>query len=458
MNTKSHAARLFEFAAQSANVAIPGTAIDNARRCLLDALGCGLFGAAQPWSAILSAQLLAEKSQGVSTVFGHRATLAPANAALANGTAIHGFELDDLLPAAIIHPGTVIVPALLATAEACDTSMENLLRAIVVGYEVTSRLSLAMGPEPSQRGFHKTSVVGPVASAIACGVLMKLNATQIAWAAGLAASMASGVKAYTAGGSMVKRMHAGWAASSGVRAALLARDGFTAPAGAVDGKLGLLEVFGGKSADVTQLTRALNEADQAWAIDGVWFKVFPLCGWIQGVAQQLLQMRGARPLAAADIKKVTVGTSAFAVHHNGNYAPADTMDAQYSIPYCSALALTGDPADPRNFEAAAFNDPALRALAAQVELKVDAECDAVYPRRFGSRVKLQLANGEIRQSLTLDPHGTAADPCSDAELEEKFTRLATLAPLRLDTGAIARAIRNTSPGAGARQLGTLLRG
>jgi 2-methylcitrate dehydratase PrpD len=455
MIMESHSAHLFAYTARSADVAIAHSAIQNARSCLLDALGCGLFGAAQPWSAILAAQLLAEKSQGSATVLGHRETLSPAAAVLANGTAIHGFELDDLLPAALIHPGTVIVPALFAVAEACDAKMADLLRAIVIGYEVTSRLSLALGPEPTQRGFHKTSVVGPVASAIASGVIMKLDAAQIGHAAGLACSMASGIKAYTVGGGMVKRMHAGWAASSGVRAALLAGDGFTAPAGAVDGRFGQLEVFGGKSADAAQLTCDLGHE---WAINGVWFKVYPLCGWIQGVAQLLLKLRGTQPLAAADIKKVVVGTSRFAVEHNGNYSPADTMDAQYSIPYCAALSLTGDPADPRNFEAAAYNDPTLRALASQVELKVDSECDAVYPRHFASRVTLYLANGEVKEALTLDPHGTAVDPCSVEEIANKFKRLAALAPLKIDANAIADAVGDARFGASVRQLGALLRG
>jgi 2-methylcitrate dehydratase PrpD len=453
----SHSARLFAFAAESADAEVPAIALENARHCLLDALGCGLFGAAQPWSAILSAQLLAEKSQGASTVFGHSETLAPSAAALANGTAIHGFELDDLLPAAIIHPGTVIVPAVLAAAEAADATMETLLRGIVIGYEVTSRISLALGTEPSQRGFHKTSVVGPVAAAIAAGVVLKLNVAQIACAAGLACSMSSGVKAYTAGGGggMVKRLHAGWAAASGVRAAQLARDGFTAPVGAIDGHHGLLEVFSGKSADAAQLTHALGDE---WAINGVWFKVYPLCGWIQGVVQLLLKLRGNETLAAADISKIAVGTSRFAVEHNSNAEPVDTMAAQYSIPYCAALALTGDPCDPRAFEAASYNDPALRALATKVQIQTDAECEAAYPRRFGTRVTLHLANGEVKEALTLDPHGTAADPCSDAELEEKFTRLAAFAPLKVDIAAIVDAVRESRAGTTTRQLGALLRG
>lgn len=453
-----HAAHLIEFAATPGAQHVPRAAFDDARRCLLDAIGCGLFGASQPWSRILSAQMFAEKSQGAATVFGHAAPLAAPAAALCNGTAIHGFELDDLLSAAVIHPGTVIVPAVLAAAEGGHASGEALLRAIVIGYEVTARISLAMGMEASHRGFHKTSVVGPVASAIAAGCVLQLSAPQITCAAGIAASMASGVKAYVAGGGggMVKRMHAGWAASSGVRAALLARDGFTGPAGAVDGRYGLLEVFGGAATDAAQLTRNLGAG---WAINGVWFKVYPICGWIQGVVQLLGAMRrGTQAYAPGEIKKVVVGTSAFAVKGNSNARPTDTMDAQYSIPYCVAVALTGDAGDPRAFDAGGYTNPQLLELASRVETRVDAECEAVYPKRFGSRVQLHLANGEVKEALTLDPHGTPADPCSDAELAAKFTRLAALSPLRVDGVAITRAVEQLQARDTLHELSRALRG
>ena len=188
-----HSAKLIAFAANTRFEDIPAEAITYARRCLIDAIGCGLFGASQPWTKILAAQLLAEKSQGASTVFGHATPLAAPAAALINGTAIHGFELDDLLSAAVIHPGTVVIPALLAVAEDANASGADLLCAIAIGYEVTARISIAMGQDASQRGFHKTAIVGPVASAIAAASLLKLSVEQITCAAGIAASTASGV-------------------------------------------------------------------------------------------------------------------------------------------------------------------------------------------------------------------------------------------------------------------------
>ena len=435
---------------------VPASLLERAKNCLLDALGCGLFGAGQMWGRIMSDEIFADGSQGSCTVLGFRRTVAAAQAALCNGTAIHGFELDDLLPASIIHPGTVIIPAVLAAAEASNASGLALLRGIVAGYESMSRLSLALGMEPSHRGFHKTAVVGPVASAIAAGVVCNLSSEQMICAAGLACSTASGIKSFAggSGGGMVKRMHAGRAAEAGVRMSRLAQRGFTGPRAAIDGRYGLLEVYAGESAEPHRLIEGLGEA---WAMDGLWVKVYPLCGWIQGVVQLLMAMRDGSALPLDRIEKVVVGTSEFAVKNNANPAPSDTMEAQYSIPYCVALALAGDPADPNEFCTPAIDDPLRRAFARRVELRVDPESEAAYPARFGSRVEVHFRNGELRQAATLDPHGTAADPCTQAELIGKFRRLAGLSPIDIDASAVVNVVSRLHELSSAGELTRLLR-
>ena len=436
--------------------AIPPRLIARSKQCLLDALGCALFGAGQPWGRIMADEVLSDCGEGQCSVLGTARAAPPAQAALCNGTAIHGFELDDLLPASIVHPGTVIVPAVFAAAEASNASGMTLLRGIVAGYECMSRLSLALGLEPSHRGFHKTSVVGPVAAAIASGVVMGLSTDELVCAAGLACSTASGIKAYAggSGGGMVKRMHAGRAAEAGVRMARLAQRGFTGPRAAVDGRYGLLEVFAGDSAETNRLTEGLGEA---WAMDGLWVKVYPICGWIQGVVQLLSAMRGPIPLALDQVDKVVVGTSAFAVKNNVNPAPSDTMEAQYSIPYCCAVALQGDAGDPSEFGEPTIHDPLRRAFASRVEVRIDDESEAVYPARFGSRVQLHLRSGEVKEAGTLDPHGTAADPCGDEEITAKFMRLAALSGRGVNARAVVAAVSSLDTAPTVQGLTTLLR-
>jgi 2-methylcitrate dehydratase PrpD len=403
---------------------LPPSVVAAAQNCVLDTIGCALFGSPEPWSRIVAAEVLAEATKGSSTIVGVRESVAAPAAALCNGTAAHGFELDDHLDEAIVHPGAIIASAALAAAEAVNATGPRFLLGIITGYEFANRLGLAMGVTPSQRGWHKTSVAGPVGAAVGVAKVMNLAVEQMQCAVGLACATASGTKAFAAGegGGMEKRMHAGRAAEAGVRMAQLAARGFTAPPRAVEGRFGLLDVMAGDSAKPERLHESLGAQ---WAVEHVYIKLYPCCAWIQAAAQQLVDLRGPQPLRPDQVKRVRVGVSAYAMAQNGNPLPQDTMGAQFSIPYCAALALTGDPADPAAYGNAAIGDTARRALAERVEIFVDPEMETAYPRHYGARVELELVNGRHRSAAKLDPHGMPADPCTQQELEQKFFRLAS---------------------------------
>lgn len=435
---------------------LPTDIVQRAKGVLLDSLGCALFGSLQPWSKIMAEEMLAEGSKGVATIIGRKEAVAAPAAALCNGTATHGFELDDLLDEAIVHPGAIVIPAALAAAESANASGARLLAGIVAGYEILNRVGLAVGVEPAHRGFHKTTLIGPIGAAVAAGVIMGLKPEQLLTAAGLACSTSSGIKSFAAGtgGGMMKRMHAGRAAESGVRMAQLAARDFTAPPSAIDGKFGLLEVYGGKTARPELLTAGLG---QDWAMTSVFVKVYSCCSWIQGAIQQLVALRGPAPLKAGDIQQVRIGVSSYAAKNNGELAPVDIMGAQYSFPYCAALALAGDPTDPGLYLEKAIGDSGRRALARKVELYTDEQMEAAYPRHYGSRIELVLTNGERRTSFVLDPHGFPADPVTDPERIEKFTRLAGYAKFAGRVQEIADAVQRVDKLSSVRELMELIR-
>lgn len=434
---------------------LPHSVVHAAQNRVLDTLGCALFGSPEPWSRIMVAEMLAEGSKGASTIVGEREPVAAAAAALCNGTAAHGFELDDHLDEAIVHPGAIIVSASLAAAEGVDASGARLLLGVVAGYEFANRLGLAMGPAPSQHGWHKTSVVGPVAAAVAVAKVMNLSADQMQCAAGLACATASGTKAFAAGegGGMEKRMHAGRAAEAGVRMAQLAARGFTAPPGAVEGRFGLLDVMAREKATPDRLCADLGNT---WAVEHVYIKLYPCCAWIQAAAQQLVTLRGPRPLSAAEVKRIRVGVSAYARAQNANPQPKDTMGAQFSIPYCAALALIGDPADPTAYSEAAIAAAARHGLAQRVEIFVDAEMEAAYPRHYGARVEIELASGECKTAARRDPHGMPADPCTQQELEQKFLQLASRVKSAGAAARILAQVHRLDRAPGVRDLTALL--
>jgi 2-methylcitrate dehydratase PrpD len=281
-----------------------------------------------------------------------------------------------------------------------------------------------MGVRPAQRGYHKTAVAGPLGAAVAAGIVMRLPADQLFTALCLSCATASGTKAFAsgAGGGMEKRMHAGRAAEAGVRMAQLAARGFSAPPTAVEGKFGLLDVVSGETSQPALISHNLGKD---WAVDNVYVKTYPCCAWIQAAVQQLVEMRGDRPLQLHDIDKVRIGVSAYAKAQNGAPAPIDTFGAQFSIPYCCALALMGDPANPASYDLDAIEDPDRRELARRIEIFVDPEMEAAYPRHYGARVELELANGKRHAGAVLDPHGMPADPCTPEELLRKFRKLAS---------------------------------
>jgi 2-methylcitrate dehydratase PrpD len=189
----------------------------------------------------------------------------------------------------------------------------------------------------------------------------------------------------------------------------------------------------------------------------VYVKVYPCCSWIQAAVQQLVVLRGPQPLQPKDIKQVRIGASSYAAKNNGEPAPADTMGAQYSFPYCAALALTGDPTDPGMYLEQAIGDAERHELARRVELFVDAEMEAAYPKHYGSRIELLLANNERRASFVLDPHGMPADPVTDKERREKFSRLAGHSKSSATVNSITRAVQRTEQLPSVHELAELIR-
>lgn len=408
-------------------------------RVLLDNLACGLLGASLPWGRMVAEHVIEEGSRGGASVFGHSARIAPARAALANGTAIHGYELDDIILGSLAHPGTVVVPAALGMAEHLDAPVDRLLLGIVAGYEAMARLGAALGEECNTRGFHTTGVAGAIAAAVAAGIVLGLDADGLKRAVGIACSSASGIKAFTQGtGGMVKRLHGGHAAECGVTAAQLAARGFTGPLEALDGKFGLLEVIGGGGAEPHLLAERWGED---WAIGRVWTKVYSCCGVIHGAMSGIEALRRDHQLGPEDVRRLRIGIGRRAVEQNGSRAPEEPMSAQYSLPFCAAVAVVGDIRDPASFEGEALHDARVRGMVERIELVVDAEVHAAYPQRFGARVSIETPSGERFERLVWDAHGMAADPCSDEEIERKFHKLAgsRMAPPQVERvlGAVA---------------------
>src|SRR5215813_7373328 len=347
---------------------LPRVAVERAKQCLIDAIACAIFGAQFPWSGMVLAEALSTGAGGPCRVPGVPGkTLHVPQAALVAGAFSHAFEYDNLRkPGAGVHAGATVALPALAMSQAVNASGKDLIAAIVAGVEVMFRIGAATLHSPEHLGFHAPGLTGPFGSAAACASLMRLSPRETAHAFGIAGSLAGGLLAFAKAGSggMVKRLHLGRAAESGVVAARLAQRGYEGPRNVLEGGYGVLECFC-DDMDPTLLTRGLG---REFETERICFKRYP-CHVTAHVPVQLLRsFIETHGFGGDDIRTINIEASAKVISHHGERAPADLLLAQYSVPFCVALAAYHDPLDPGVFCDDVIRDARVRNLAQRVDL------------------------------------------------------------------------------------------
>ncbi len=383
-------ADLYRFLAGLPDRRLPTQTVESCLALVLDHFGCALLGLRMPWTRAVEEVAVAGAGPGSAPIYGGRALLTPAEAALVNGTAGHGFDLDDLYFPAMTHPGCVVIAAAAAAAAGRSVDGRRVLAGIVAGYEVMCRIGVAVGLAHGEAGFHATGQHGPAGAAAAVAVLRGYDASAIASAIGVAGSLGAGIKAFTNGPGMVKRLHAGRAAQAGVLAAELVQHGFAGPGSALTGKFGLVHVLGQDSADPTVLWANLGDG---YAVDDVYIKPYPACGAVHGALRATEELVPQLP-NTGQIERVVVGTSRRALDQNSDRRPADLMSVQYSMEACVSLGLLGHAAEPMSYLAFVEdeNHPA-RTLAGLVAMELDDKAEAAYPDPNVSRVDVHIKGG-----------------------------------------------------------------
>ena len=342
-------------------------------------------------------------------------------AAFANGALAHAFEMDNLTwPNSGVHPGaTMFVPAL-AVAQERGIGGRELLAAFVAGAETMIRIGRATKHNNEGRGFHAPGTTGPFGGAAAAGRLMKFDAGKMTNAIGIAGSLACGLLEFARSGTgaMVKRMHMGRAAESGVLAASLAADGFTGTGDRAGRAVRLSQRLLRRRIDLAALTRGLGSE---YATLRIMLKRFPVHITSHTSVQAVADLRREHGYASDDVAAIHIAGNPKMATINNIPAPADLMMAQYSLPFCVALAHYHEPRDPRSFSAASFNDPAIRSLARRVTITVSDE--AKHGHTLASTVTVTLKNGRALTHRVDDFKGTPDSPLDRAEMREKFLLL-----------------------------------
>jgi 2-methylcitrate dehydratase PrpD len=413
--------QLAEYAAAVRYADLPAHVVQRAKDVIADTVATVLFGHDLPWSRMIIAYAESMGTRGKSRILGPGlpAVRAPL-AALANGAMAHAFELDNLTwPNSGVHPGaTMFVPAL-AVAQERGIGGRELIAAFVAGAETMIRIGRATKHNNESRGFHAPGTTGPFGAAIAVGRLMRLDADKMTNAIGIAGSLAGGLLEFARSGTgaMVKRLHLGRAAESGVMAASLAASGFTGPHSVLEGPFGYLNVFCGEH-DLAALTHGLGEE---YATLRIMLKRFPCHITAHTSVQAVEDLRAEHKYSGDDVASINIAGTEKMATINNIPQPADLMMAQYSIPFCVALAHYKNPRDPRSFNAKAVGDGAIRALAARVTMSVADE--ARHARTLASTVTVTLKDGRMFSRRVADFKGTPESPLNAEEMREKFLLL-----------------------------------
>ncbi|QPZ38428.1 MmgE/PrpD family protein [Paramicrobacterium chengjingii] len=430
----SPTASLATFAAELSYDSIPAPVIEHTKLCLLDTIGCGLFGTTLPWVRIVQQTVLATDETARAELWARGERVSVTNAALVNGMAIHAFELDDLHRDSIVHPGSVVVSAALAAARlrSAPVSGRSLLTAMVAGYEAAARVGRSMGAAHLVHGWHPTGTHGTFGAAVAAGSILGLNPKRMLNAMGTAGSQSSGLMS-SQFSSMVKRYHAGHAAQAGLMSALLADRGF----------LGIPDIlenpYGGYLSTFSPTSNPdliLSGLGEDWQIGEVGFKPYSTNGSCHPTIDALLDMRKHFGITGDDVAAVRIRCSTATFKHVGwSYQPESVTTAQMNLPYIVSVVLADGDAFVDQFSPERIVDPQLVDFSRRVTIEADPAIDAGGDAmRHATYLEVDLKDGRTLTDERVHAKGSADFPMSVNDVRAKFRKLAraTLSERHID--------------------------
>jgi 2-methylcitrate dehydratase PrpD len=404
---------------------LPRSTVEQAKLFLMDTIGVALAGIrAEGVAGILG---LIDEFAGApqATILGTGRKAPCPQAALANSLLAHSRDFDDLYEAGGAHVNITVVPAALAAAEAGGgVDGRRLLTALIAGVDMVCRLGLCV---PVYRGWHVSATFGVFGAALAAGLIMGLKPPELVNALGLAYSRAAGTRQGRLEGTLAKRLQPALACESGVMCALLARKGLTGPKEWLEGMWGMAKVYGKNHGDLSSDSiEALRQGlGSRFLGDELSFKLYPCCKVTHTAIEAALALAEENDLHAHEVKDVVVNVSQGAydtVGHPFQIRSDPQVDAQFSIPYTVALALTDRQVSLAGFEVDRIQDPHLRDLAQKIVVSVDPRMKDESPNMVNLAAKVTI---HTRRDKTLSKSldmckGNPANPASPEEVIAKF--------------------------------------
>jgi len=391
-----------------------------AKKCLLDFLGASLAGSKIIKKKTNKFLNKLDTGSGNITVIGLGRKAHLFNALLINSVNAHVTELDDGSRFGMIHPGAVIIPALLAIGEKEKISGKKILAGIIVGYEATIRLATTIQPSHKELGFHATGTCGAIGTSIGVATALNFTKSQFKNSLSASASGSSGLLKAIEGNSELKPFNAGRATLCGVMSAYMAQAGFNGPDNILDGKHGFISMMA-KQYDLKQLN---DKKNSALTIEQTYFKPYASCRHSHSAIEAVLMINQAHKIKVKDIKKVNIKTYQQAIYRHDHKKITSINSAKMSIPYSVAVALKTGQVGLEEFNLKHIQDPDLSHLITRINLSESRALTRLVPNKRSAIVEIETVNNKSYSKRVDLPKGEPERPLSEQELEEKFISLA----------------------------------
>lgn len=407
-----------------------------AKQHILDTLGVSLGAYSDEITDVLINYTKAKSDHGSNTIIGSHLKSSVEHTAFINGVLAHAIDFDDNSYVLLGHPSAVVLPAVLAVAEKMNATGEKLLNSYIIGTEVSCKLASLATEELYNGGWHSTSVVGVLGATAGAGYLLELTEDEMTNALGIAASSASGLKSNF--GSMTKPFHAGLAAQNGVRAALLAKQGFTSGTNTLERDLGYFSTYAGILPKVNiaeKLGKPFVMMDPGFDI-----KPYPSCAATHTAIDAVLKIVRDNNFRANDVKKIVANTGQLAKLILIHDRPQRGFEGKFSMPFVLAAGIVDGKVNIDSFTDEKVNSPQIRELIEKVEFNVHAGFNDTGLKGAPSIIEVHLKNGQVFSEKVEHATGTPQNPMSSEDLKQKYTDCASRV---LDEENINKSIEKT---------------
>ena len=410
--------QLAAYAVKEQTSKLPANVMHHAKRAVIDWYAALLPGSLVAPATILERALAEDLDRGNARLAtGRHATLR--TAALINGAASHSVEFDDIYRDAGYHPGSPVISAALAAAQASGATGDRFLRGVIVGYETSTRIGEAIMPS-HYKYWHTTGTVGAFGAAAAVATVLGCNRDQIAHALGTVGSFAAGLQQAFRSQCMTKPLHGGHAAEVGALAAMGAAKGLTGALDMLEGEVG----FGAAMSVNPDWTKAIKDLGVDYHITRVTFKNHGCCGHTFAPIDGALHLQKTHGFGWREIKRVTIATYKAGTDITDNPNPEGEYQAKFSLQYVTAHALVHGSVRLVAFAPERLLDPDVRAVLAKVEVVTDPVLSKGYPNQRAAHVEIELNDGRVFKHFQPYRKGDPEMLLTDDEVNEKFLELA----------------------------------